>query len=517
MNRDFELPLPATALLAASTPVSGTLALAASLILLAFGWTLGWFSSTAAEIGQIWWRSETYAHGLIVLPVFAWIAWRNRDRIAVAQARPAPWMVVPAALAGLGWLLGQLVSVSAASHFFLVALVVITLVGTLGWQLSRVLLFPILFLFFGVPIGDFMLPTLMDYTAEFTVWALRASGVPVYKEGLYFVVPNGRWAVVEACSGIRYLIASLTVGALYAYLNYTSLKRRLLFMLVALAVPIVANWLRAYMIVMLGYLTDNKLAAGVDHLIYGWLFFGVIIFLMFWIGSRWHEEPAGSPAAVPTARAPGRTVWLALVPLFAVAPLFAGLETKLETPAAPFELEVRLPAPAAGWMQADEGVAYRPFYNGQRGEATASYRSPDGGLVTVFAAVFASQQPGHEMVTWGNGLVTPEERGPKLVRGGRSDIDGLRFRNATVVAGSERVRVWQWYRINDRQLIGDAELKLRLAADRMLGLKDASAVALVMSAEKEDPATADARIGAFMKAHGAALDKALDAAAEGAP
>jgi len=175
MNRDFELPLPATALLAASTPVSGTLALAASLILLAFGWTLGWFSSTAAEIGQIWWRSETYAHGLIVLPVFAWIAWRNRDRIAVAQARPAPWMVVPAALAGLGWLLGQLVSVSAASHFFLVALVVITLVGTLGWQLSRVLLFPILFLFFGVPIGDFMLPTLMDYTAEFTVWALRAN------------------------------------------------------------------------------------------------------------------------------------------------------------------------------------------------------------------------------------------------------------------------------------------------------------------------------------------------------
>jgi len=39
-------------------------------------------------------------------------------------------------------------------------------------------------------------------------------------------------------------------------------------------VPIIANWLRAYMIVMIGHLSGNKLAVGVDHLIYGWLFFG---------------------------------------------------------------------------------------------------------------------------------------------------------------------------------------------------------------------------------------------------
>jgi exosortase A len=263
-----------------------------SLILLAFAWTLGWLSTTTAEIGEIWWRSDTYAHGLIVLPVFGWLVWRGRDRLAVAQARPAAWMAVPALLAGLAWLLGQMVSVAAASHFFLVSLVVITLVGTLGWPLSRVLLFPLMFLFFGVPIGDFMLPTLMKYTAEFTVWALRLSGVAVYQEGLHFVVPNGRWSVVEACSGIRYLIASLTVGALYAYLNYTSLKRRLLFMLVAVAVPVLANWIRAYMIVMLGYLSDNRIAAGVDHLIYGWVFFGIVISLVFWIGGRWHEAPA---------------------------------------------------------------------------------------------------------------------------------------------------------------------------------------------------------------------------------
>ena len=55
--------------------------------------------------------------------------------------------------------------------------------------------------------------------------------------------------------------------------------------------PIVANWLRAYMIVMIGHLSNNKLAVGVDHIIYGWVFFGLVMLLLFWVGSFWQESP----------------------------------------------------------------------------------------------------------------------------------------------------------------------------------------------------------------------------------
>ena len=125
-----------------------------------------------------------------------------------------------------------------------------------------------------MPFGEFLLPVLMEYTANFTVTALRLSGIPVYREGLQFVIPSGSWSVVEACSGVRYLIASFMIGTLFAYLNYRSTRRRLVFMGVSIVVPILANWLRAYMIVMLGHLSGNTIAVGVDHLIYGWLFFG---------------------------------------------------------------------------------------------------------------------------------------------------------------------------------------------------------------------------------------------------
>src|SRR5690606_24456170 len=116
-------------------------------------------------------------------------------------------------------------------------------------------------------------------------------------------IPSGDWSVVEGCSGLRYLIASITLGCLYAYLTYRSQVRRLVFVAVALIFPVIANGLRAYMIVMIAHLSDMKLALGVDHFIYGWVFFGLVMLLMFWIGSFWSESQAHSNSVSSAAAA----------------------------------------------------------------------------------------------------------------------------------------------------------------------------------------------------------------------
>ena len=145
----------------------------------------------------------------------------------------------------------------------------------------------------------------MEHTADFTVAALRLTGIPVYREGQFFTIPTGSWSVVEACSGLRYLIASVTVGVLYAYLTYRSPARRAAFVAASIVVPIVANWVRAYMIVMIGHLSGMKYAVGVDHLIYGWVFFGIVMLLLFWIGSFWREDVAPAAAAAAHGHRPG--------------------------------------------------------------------------------------------------------------------------------------------------------------------------------------------------------------------
>ena len=500
------------------TRISPAFPTVAGALALTFLWVVAWYWPTATEVAGIWWRSDTFAHGLIVLPAFAWLTWRARDRIGDLQPQPVAWMAVPILAAGLLWLLGSLVSVAAAQHFALFVMLVSAFVGVLGWKLSRILLFPLAFLFFGVPIGEFLLPTLMHYTAEFTVWALRLSGVPVYQEGLFFIVPNGSWSVVEACSGIRYLIASLVVGALYAYLNYTSLKRRLLFMLVALAMPVVANWVRAYIIVMLGYLSDNRIAAGVDHLIYGWVFFGVVIFLMFWGGSRWQEEPAPVQPA-PAQAEPTR--WARVVPIALALAAFQPALALLDRPIDVFAVTLAAPAPAEGWTTAlEERFAYVPHYAGARAQLRTVYWSEDHPApVGLFAAWYIGQREGQEMIAWENGPASHVLGDLQLVRSARAmTVAGVPVVENFISTPSGRVLTWHWYRLNDRELARDAEVKLRLAIDRLTGRADESAVVVLSTPVAEAGAErARAHLEAFLAAHAGAIRATLEAPAASIP
>lgn len=500
------------------TRISPAFPTVAGALALTFLWVVAWYWPTASEVAGIWWRSDTFAHGLIVLPAFAWLTWHARERIGGLRPQPVAWMAVPILAAGLLWLLGSLVSVAAAQHFALFVMLVSAFVGVLGWRLSRILLFPLAFLFFGVPIGEFLLPTLMHYTAEFTVWALRLSGVPVYQEGLFFIVPNGSWSVVEACSGIRYLIASLVVGALYAYLNYTSLKRRLLFMLVALAMPIVANWVRAYIIVMLGYLSDNRIAAGVDHLIYGWVFFGVVIFLMFWVGSRWQEEPAqlrSAPAATTATR------WVGVVPIALALAAFPPALAIMDRPIDAFAMTLAPPAPTEGWTTApEERFAYVPHYAGARAQLRQNYLG-EGRLAPVglFAAWYLGQREGQEMIAWENGPASHVLGDLQLVRSAHAmTVAGVPVVENFISTPSGRVLTWHWYRLNDRELARDAEVKLRLAIDRLIGKPDESAVVVVSTpVAEEGPERARARLEAFLVAHASSIRATLEASAASIP
>ncbi len=106
------------------TRISPAFPIVAGALTLTFLWVVAWYWPTATEVAGIWWRSDTFAHGLIVLPAFAWLTWRARDRIGDLQPQPVAWMAVPILAAGLLWLLGSLVSVAAAQHFALFVMLV---------------------------------------------------------------------------------------------------------------------------------------------------------------------------------------------------------------------------------------------------------------------------------------------------------------------------------------------------------------------------------------------------------
>ena len=484
------------------------------------------YRDTALGMVAIWSRSDTFAHAFLVPPIVAWLLWRQRDRLLALPPRPNAWMLVPVALAALVWLLGDLATVNSVTQLAFTALLVLTVPALLGLRIARAALFPLAFLFFAVPVGEFLLPQLMEWTADFTVAALRLTGIPVFREGLQFVIPTGNWSVVEACSGVRYLIASFMVGTLYAYLTYRSRKRRLIFMAISIVVPVLANWVRAYMIVMLGHLSENRIAAGADHLIYGWVFFAVVIGLLYTIGERWAEAPqavalrANAAPSTPTPGPPQASLVLAALAVVCLAALppfaqraIAGAESAsapvLTAPAALADDWQRLAAPVA------EGS---PRVDNPSAEVNASYARA-GREVGLYIGYFRQQDYLHKLVGAEN--ITPggtDKTWRRVAHGQRElDVAGvpLAMRSAdwrridTASHGaSPDLKLWQVYWVNGRFTSNEYLARAYVALYRLLGRGDDAAM-IVLYAPQAAAGEADAALTAFAQANLGAVDALL--------
>jgi exosortase A len=509
--------------------------LALPLWLALLAWIAFWYRDTARAMWDLWMFSDTYAHGVLVVPISLWLAWRRREQLASLLPRPSGWALLGMAGAAAVWFLADLVVVNAASQFAFVALVVLSVPAVLGIGVARAMMFPLGFLFFAVPFGDFMLEPLMEATADFTVAALRLTGVPVLREGLQFVIPTGSWSVVQECSGVRYLIASVMVGSLFAYLNYRSHTRRWIFVGVSIVVPILANWLRAYMIVMLGHLSGNKIATGVDHLIYGWVFFGFVILIMFMIGMRWAEpdaEPVASPGAgraatVASSRA-SSAMWagLAGAVCVAVAPhlaeaTMAAMERR-DTPMLP-----DVAAASEGWrvVQAPDAGGFpewKPIYLNPSAERFQMFEQ-EGRHVGLYLAYYRQQNAERKLISQANMLVHPRIPGWARAASGRSsaqvrgepfDVVTADLRSGRVLDGASRLHVWRVYWVNGRWIDGDIAARLYGGLMRMLGRGDESAV-MVIYARQGEGHEPDRLLQGFLDANLPSIEAALVAARDG--
>ena len=496
-------------------------ALAAGLVVLAI---LAIYADTALSIVAIWIRSETYAHGFLVVPICLWLAWRKRDQLA--QIPAAPWWPGAAIVAGLGavWLVASTADVLGVKQFALAFIIIAAIITVVGTRVARVLVFPLAFLLFAVPAGEIFVPTLIDWTADFTVTALRASGVPIYREANHFIIPSGAWSVVDACSGIRYLIASVMVGTIYAALAYRSARRRAMFIVASILVPIVANWLRAYMIVMIGHLSNNRLAVGVDHLIYGWVFFGVVMLLLFWVGSFW-QEPQSPPVVADALRAPdaahaapSRAVYAAAVAAVVAAgvwhPIAAGLAQPSATPTVPVLSSI---AGAGGWTASTGGVtSWRPYYKGFATDLHQTFR--DGNReVGLYIAYYRHQEKGRELITSGNLLTARDDWNWKLVAEGREPIEwsgrSVEAQRAELL-GAMRLDVVPLYWVDGRMTSNAYVAKALHAWSRLTGRGDDAALVVIYAPMRAPVDDSRDVLQRFARAMSPAIDRALQRARE---
>jgi len=491
---------------------------AAALGILALYWP------TAASIVAIWIRSETFTHGFVIVPICLWLAWRRREFLAAIPARPWwPGLAIVFA-AGALWFVTSVADVLGVKQFALAFMLQAAIVTVLGASVARAAFFPLAFLLFAVPFGEIFVPTLIEWTANFTVAALRFSGVPVYREANLFIIPSGAWSVVEACSGIRYIIASVMIGTIYAAVAYRSTRRRAMFIAAAILVPIVANWLRAYIIVMLGHLSNNKLAVGVDHIIYGWVFFGLVMLLLFWIGSFWQEDAAPPPAAplraatATASAASPRLLFAAAIAAIVTAGIWLPIEARINGSEQPSKPALPPVAAANGWGASEVAFTdWKPHYRGYAAELQQTL-TKDGHEVGLYVAYYRHQSKGSELITSGNQLVTPEDWKWKQLGKGSDSIEWIgrteRVERADLSGQTMALQAYRMYWVAGRMTSSQYEAKALQAWSKISGQGDDAALVVVYAARRthdDDPAPI---LRGFTRDMSPSIERALVAARE---
>lgn len=400
---------------------------------------------------NVYWVSPTYSHCYLILPISAWLVWNKREQLRLMRPSiylPALILMIPLAA---GWFLGHLMAINEVQQFALMGMVQVLILTIFGWPVYRVLMFPALFLLFLVPTGEYLVPPLQRFTTHFITTFLSLMGIPYYAEGTIIELANGRYQVEEACAGLRFLIATIALGVLYAHLTYRKWPKIVLFMAACIIVPVIGNGFRALGIVLLAHYSDNRIAVGFDHLVYGWGFSVAIMLLLFFIGARYRDEfpSANAPAYVPPPTSAGALLVAVVLAAAAVsvAPAYA---TWRENRPLTIDASVfSAPPQYAGWETAQASGYWAPSFSGQ--DAKLAYSLSRGSVgtspVDVFVYYYGRARGGRSLIESTNKM-WDEERWNAVSSAGLTAHVGktsVPFRELQIASPMQRRLVWWTY------------------------------------------------------------------------
>ncbi|MBB5708858.1 exosortase A [Sphingomonas xinjiangensis] len=459
------------------------------------------FHRDTADLATIYWTNTTFGHCLFVAPVVGWLVWQRRRELALV--RPEGWWpgLVLVLGGGLCWLIGDAAGVALFRHLGLVVMLQGAAIGVLGANVARALLFPLCYMFFLVPFGEFFEPPLQQLTIGMVMPLLHLFGVPASVDGVLITTSNGYFEVAEACSGAKFLIAMIAYGVLVANVCYRSWRRRIAFMALALVVPVIANGLRAFGTIYVAWWTSVEQATGMDHIVYGWFFFAFVMGTVLAIGWRWFDrDPDGpwfDPAALQ-AQVPGRIdAQIAAIMAVLIAGLFFGWAGAIAARATPLGAAMELPQ-IAGWQRQGPTSEWSPNFPEADRFLQARYVDRAGRAVDVAVALYAGQAEGKELVGFGIGAIRENDRWVRV-----ADIAPVADGHAIRMVDPERVerQTVSWYRVGGTLTGSDNRVKIETLKTKLLG-RDETASAVLISAEQGRNGDAGAVIQDFLQALG---------------
>jgi len=452
------------------------------------------YFSTWSGLFSRWSEDSSYSHGLLILLTVLFLS----VRLAATNSWPRgklEWSLgIGAVSIGLVWMLAYFTNILIVQAMALPLIIWLAAGVLFGASCLRAFSFPMAYLYFAIPLWDYLTVPLQSITITVSSFVLGLLRVPAFIEGSFVFLPEGTFEIAEGCAGLHFYIVSLALSVLYAKLNLSVGRFRVLFVSVAMGLSLVVNWIRVTIIVLAGYYSNmTHYLVTVDHYAFGWILFVLMLIPLFMFGRYCESREAAAQVSnidkvtensprIASRVDPGQAVLsllvVAFVPLVAVALDRSADHSTNDL----LELPQTL---GASLVQSDFDQSLRPVFVGSKEEVFGRYSTTHVEF-DVYANRYGRQRQGEELINDMNSIYDAEiwrERNQRQIT--IDLVSGDETVNLVVIVdqNGRSKEVFYWYWIDGNVLANPLLMKARELFQRMSGRTRSGVIAVVRNCE----------------------------------
>lgn len=250
------------------------------------------------DLAVVWYSTEEYSHGFLVLPISFAMLWRKRDVLTAAEREPSAWGVVLLFLSISIYIFASYAEIMTICSLTMIPLLAGIVLYLHGFHLLRIMGFPLLFLIFMIPVPaqifvQLTIP-LQLFVSKASSFVALSLGIPLLREGNLIHLPQQTLQVVQACSGLMSLISLSMLSTVIGYFALSSNAMRTVLLLLSIPTAVLVNIIRVFMLITFFYYFGIDLTGESLHIFYGVVIFGLsVAILLFMTGilAKWNTTP----------------------------------------------------------------------------------------------------------------------------------------------------------------------------------------------------------------------------------
>ena len=456
-------------------PAVAGLAIIVLLFVVAFFPSLEWMA------GEWSGSSGVLSHGYLVAAISVVLFVRAVPDVARSDIQPNWWLLIVTLGFSITWLLGYVATVVAVQTIVLPAILYLAIAGSFGIRAARPVAFPIFFVCFALPAWEHLQFIFQAITVFVVGLLIRLADIPALLEGNFVRLAPGTFEIAGGCAGLAFVIAGLSLAVLYGHLFYRNIRHKIALMALVFGVAMLGNWIRVFLIIMIGYRSDMQSSLVDDHLTFGWIMFAILMVPVYWFASRLENDEHMAVDKHSDNSNPGSKLNWAAVGTATLA-MIAGPAWAMTVSSAAFvdaQHEIQFPNRSNGWVgPVSSSWEWTPSFAGADVERVAQY-SNGTDFVLVYANLYLVQEQGKELIYFANRIggdwrVAELETQPaSIVQLNSGDV----FRQDVAKNYVGNWLIWSRYRVDGKFETSNVRAKVLQAFGTLVGEPQSATVA----------------------------------------